>query len=336
VIQTYDDETKVKRLIMFAKSLLDGMRKKKIEPCRSLYTKIVKSCSRPFLHKTLKDLIFNKNLPSHIFNSPVFANAYMNGIYDNDQNLINEEDTKRVSTKFFFKQSIMNIRNSIFSYDGLLILTNQLQLQLDSTIFLAYDYCPNCLKRKSKAKLTIEEILGGFKKDRSSYYTVCNLCLVKVYPRLYMINTKHQTLDNIEWVNLISPAVLLKEVDNLIRNNGDKYFYTSEYFRHKDHKQIFWNIVFYFQLLKLPRFVLYILRDEAKITKLIDHLDELEASNKQTTFELKKSQTLIIGGKNSENGERKNSSASNDMASVFSFPTLRPKNQYEETIQNKM
>jgi hypothetical protein len=253
----------------------------------------------------------------------------MNGIYDNDQNLINEEDIKRVSTKFFFKKSIMNIRNTIFSHDGLLILTSQLQEQLDSTMFLTYDYCPNCLKKKSRSKLTIEEILGGFKKDRSSYYSVCSVCLVKVYPRLYMINTKNESLDNIEWVNFISPAVLLKEVDNLIRNNGDKYFYTSEYFRHKDHKQIFWNMVFYFQLLNLPRFVMYILRDESKIKNLIEHLDHLEEIYKQPINELKRSQTH-------GHGDRKNSSASHDMASVFSFPKIRPRNEYEDIIENKM
>ena len=328
VIQTYDNPETVTKLVFFALHLLNDLNKKKIEPCRSIYTKIVKSCSRPYLKKILKDIIF-KNLPSNILNSPLFANAYMNGIYDKDQNIKIEDCENLMSSKFLFKASIMNLRNSIIYYDNLNKSTEQLQDRLNSNIFLTYDYCPNCLKKKSRGKLTIEELLAGFKKEKNSYYSVCNICLSKVFPKLYMINIKSQPLDDIESVNFLSPYVLLKEIDNIIKNNGDKYFYISDYFMHKEHKHIFWNLVFYFQLLNLPRFVLYVLRDEEKINLLIDHLDFLKSCP-----EIKSNN---ISNKNSECDSRKLSSASNDMSSVFSYPTIKTNtSNFENFIQVKM
>ncbi len=76
-----------------------------------------------------------------------------------------------------------------------------------------------------------------------------------------------------ETVNLLSPVVLLKEVDNVIKNKGEKYFFITEWFKHKEHKQIFWNIVYYFNVLKLPSFVLTYIKNDIV---LIDILEDLE------------------------------------------------------------
>lgn len=76
-----------------------------------------------------------------------------------------------------------------------------------------------------------------------------------------------------ETVNLLSPVVLLKEVDNLIKNKGEKYFFISEWYKHKEHKQIFWNIVYYFNVLKLPTFVLTYIKNEFLINDILEDLD---------------------------------------------------------------
>jgi len=96
---------------------------------------------------------------------------------------------------------------------------------------------------------------------------------IQTHPRLYIVNTlSKNTFDIIEVINLLSPVVLLKEVDNLIKNKSEKYFFLNEYYMHKDHKQIFWNIVYYFKVLQLPLFVMTAVRNEAKLNHIIDEL----------------------------------------------------------------
>ena len=79
-------------------------------------------------------------------------------------------------------------------------------------------------------------------------------------------------MDIRETVNLLSPVVLLKEVENLTRNLGEKYFFISEWYKHKDHKQIFWNIVYYFNVLGLPTYVLTYINDELIMRDIMDNL----------------------------------------------------------------
>lgn len=83
-----------------------------------------------------------------------------------------------------------------------------------------------------------------------------------------------------ETVNLLSPVVLLKEVDNVIKNKGEKYFFITEWFKHKEHKQIFWNIVYYFNVLKLPSFVLTYIKNDIVLIDILEDLEKLrQAAN---------------------------------------------------------
>jgi hypothetical protein len=68
--------------------------------------------------------------------------------------------------------------------------------------------------------------------------------------------------------------VLLKEVENLIKNQGEKYFFITEWYKHKDHKQIFWNIVYYFSVLGLPTVVLTYVSDELIMRYIIEELQK--------------------------------------------------------------
>ena len=97
--------------------------------------------------------------------------------------------------------------------------------------------------------------------------------------RIYIIYDNNQkSLDIMETVGMLSPVVLLKEVDNLIKNKGEKYFFISEWYKHREHKQIFWNIVYYFNVLKLPTFVLTYIKNEIVINGILDELDILRQS----------------------------------------------------------
>jgi hypothetical protein len=88
------------------------------------------------------------------------------------------------------------------------------------------------------------------------------------------------SIEIIEVINLLSPVVLLKEVDNLIKNQGEKYFFLSDYYLHKDHKHIFWNMVYYFKLLQLPLFVMTGIRNEAKLSLILDELTFIRETSK--------------------------------------------------------
>jgi len=128
-------------------------------------------------------------------------------------------------------------------------------------------------------------------------------------------------LEHIDSVKLLSPVVLLKEVDNLIKNHGEKYFFSSDYYIHKDHRQIFWNIAYYFEILNLPTFPLYIQKDEDELNILIEQLEAIRTtvSNKYTLGSSNNLNSL----RNSSNtpceiNSRKQSTASNDASSVYS------------------
>jgi hypothetical protein len=81
--------------------------------------------------------------------------------------------------------------------------------------------------------------------------------------------------------------VLLKEVENLIKNQGEKYFFITEWYKHKDHKQIFWNIVYFFNVLGLPTLVLTYVSDELIIRDILEDLQKqrrLSLTNKNESF----------------------------------------------------
>jgi len=214
----------------------------------------------------------------------------MNGLYDLDQSMLNlkqeeEQNLPRESTKN--SQSLL--RKNSTGRISLMQLEKLGELGIfdliNSAIFVHYDMCPNCYKNNKKKKLQLEEILGGFKKDKSTYFSTCNVCMSKFFPKIYIIYENNaKSLDIVETVNLLSPVVLLKEVDNLIKNQGEKYFFISEWYKHKEHKQIFWNVVYYFNVLKLPTFVLTYIKNDFLMSDILEELDRF-----RLTFNPKKS-----------------------------------------------
>ena len=119
-------------------------------------------------------------------NNPLYYNAFMNGVYDLNQQMLNlktdqnEFNNIKESAKTLIKKnstgriSLMQLENlgELGIYD-----------MLNSAIFVHYDICPNCYKNNKKKKLNVEELLGGFKKDKSTYYCTCNICLSKFSPK---------------------------------------------------------------------------------------------------------------------------------------------------------
>lgn len=356
IIPTFDDK-RASCLIDHAIFILNELFKKKITPSRSLYTKLIRACARSSLSSKV-NLIFSTMPQNYRQNNPLYYNAFMNGLYDGDIKMdetsstsnsfsnngsssnLNRDNSKQ---KLMPRLSFLNLRSSIFMNNDHITNSNNVQELLESSIFLNYEYCPNCYKSKKLKKMSIEEVLGGFKREKNTYYSVCGVCLSKIYPKIYILYDNQTSLDHLDTVPLLSPMVLLKEVDTLIKNNGEKYFFLSDYYRMKEHRTIFWNIALYFQLLNLPLFTMSIQRHEARLNTLIEDLDKIRNNINNNN---KKILGIGIGLINSTRTNtlssdlqsRKNSSASNDHYSVFSTPTIKSSNlhSYDKTLHQKI
>jgi hypothetical protein len=343
IIPTFDDK-RASLLMDHSVYLLQDLIKKKITPSRSLYSKLIRACGRGAL-STKVNLIFSTMPQNYRQNNPMYYNAFMNGLYDTDtggenQNNYNSNNLNSMLTSNLplkGKHSFNHNKNSIFNLES---FSNSAKIEdlIETCIFLSYEYCPNCHKNKKLRKLSIEDLMGGFRREKSTYYSVCNVCLCKIFPKLYILNDNQEKIEEFETVNFISPIILLKEIDNLIKNHGEKYFYLTDYYVNKDHRQIFWNIIFYFQMLNLPCHVLYIQRNEIKLNQMAEQLEMMKISNNKKNNQNMNLSNARLNSLNSDLISRKQSSASNDVSSVFSGPTIKSTNlhSFEKTLNIKI
>ena len=55
-------------------------------------------------------------------------------------------------------------------------------------------------------------------------------------------------------MQLLSPVVLYKEFINTLNKRGDSILMRESFI--KDHSVVYWNLVLYFKIMKLPSFIL--------------------------------------------------------------------------------
>lgn len=55
-------------------------------------------------------------------------------------------------------------------------------------------------------------------------------------------------------LTFLSPVTLYKEYINLVEQNGEQIVLRESFL--KDHRLVFWNIILYFRIMKLPVFML--------------------------------------------------------------------------------
>lgn len=268
---------------------------------------------------------------------------------------------------------------------------------LDLAIFVPWDHCPNCYRAKKMRKITIEDILGGFKKDDLKYvpnnmffnnfnfnsnlntssltynnktnheinlnnfssttsfnqnkkkptmifddnykYSVCSYCYAKFIPHLYIVYENQQNLESLDEIELRSPMALIKNIDSLIEQYGEKYLFISDYYNDPELKIIFWNIAYYFQLFNLPNFVMSLQKSEEYLNKLVEDLKFIRENPKKRNFlNTNGSVSNRVNSVASELNSRKHSTASNDACSIFSSPTVKTSNlmNYEKNLTIKM
>ena len=177
------DDKKAGDIIQHAIFILNELtQKKKIVPSRSLYKKLIRACGRSTFSNKVNE-IWNTMPLNYKQSNPLYYNAFMNGLYDLDQSVMNNNNSNSPQAKGNLTKKVTR-RMSISNLDD--FSSNSLFEMISNTIFVYYEICPNCHKNNKKRKLSIEEILGGFKRDKSSYYAVCNTCLFKYFPKYYL------------------------------------------------------------------------------------------------------------------------------------------------------
>lgn len=102
-----------------------------------------------------------------------------------------------------------------------------------------------------------EELLSGFTKNLSSYVVKCPMCKGNFVPR-FTVYSEYKTdyLKGREGlsIQMLSPVTLYKEYINIIEQEGDQIIFSDIFL--KEHKTVFWNIILYFKILRLPTFML--------------------------------------------------------------------------------
>ncbi len=132
---------------------------------------------------------------------------------------------------------------------------------------------------------------------------------------------------------------LIKNIDSLIEQFGEKYLFISDYYNDPELRIIFWNIAYYFQLFNLPNFVMSLQKSEEYLNKLVEDLKFIRENPKKRSFlNTNGSVSNRVNSVGSDLISRKQSTASNDASSIFSSPTVKTNNiiNYEKALTLKM
>ena len=273
VLNIYEDNQAI-IMMDYALSLIEYLSNKlKIIPTRNLFSKLIKSCGRNCLNPFIKQMLImvkniNKGKPK--FNS-LFHNDYLNGLYYLTQNVgITSLGASLINSNLLMntlRSTIINkMRESNYNIES----------ELKNTIFISYNLCQNCLMLKCiTKKISYDEILAGFinikTNDNSS---ICSNCLIRFEPKIYFLEKSQDNL-NLKEKNFYSPIELIRKIDEIIKDKGEIYFYQKN-----EWDDIYWNIIFYFELFDLPTCVLFVQNNMEKFEKIKNKLIE----NKKRKF----------------------------------------------------
>ena len=234
--------------------LEDLYESKKIIPTRGLFSKIFKSCGRSELNIFVKRILnlVNKTYKNSKFNN-LFCNPYLSGLYALTENIGKNNSITLASANSYL--NITAIRNTALNemnadnYD-----TRNL---IENILFINAKICSNCILNKKKLyKIGVERILAGFSLNKDNPYIICPECLCKIEPYIYYLNKSQNNLKP-QSFKLMHPQKLIEEVDKLINEYGEIFFYKKfedEKFKYFD---IYLSIIFYFKLFDLPLIILY-------------------------------------------------------------------------------
>ena len=291
----------------------------KISPSRNLFSKIIKSCARnalnPFV-KQLLNIVKNVNKSKSRFNS-LFHNEYLNGLYFLTENVNTEIIRDSITNSTMFKNTM---RSSVVR--EMKKTDNNIENRLKNIIFMTYNLCENCLNKMGVVKcVSFDEILAGFvMKNKDEINSICSNCLNFFEPKIYYIERNQENLD-LKEIKFLSPMKLVELIDNIIKEKGEISFY-----RENEWSDVYWNIVFYFQLFDLPTCVLYVQNNMDKFEKLKNILKENKkrklAKEKEKKQKINFFQKFNIGNKIKETESLSNISTDNTNISKINTSDL--------------
>lgn len=138
--------------------------------------KLIRACGRSsFANKVTE--IWNTMPANYKQNNPLYYNAFMNGVYDLDNSFSDNYDPQakvNLTKKISYRRS-----NTPYDDDKAQLIYEL----ISNSIFVCYEICPSCYKNNRKRKMSIDEILGGFKRNTSCYFAICSICLFKFFPK---------------------------------------------------------------------------------------------------------------------------------------------------------
>ena len=112
--------------------------------------------------------------------------------------------------------------------------------------------------------------------NNDNNYTLCPNCFSRFQPKIYYLEKNQNNIIPKE-INILSPMNLIKAIDNIFSEKGEISFYKGNI---DIDKNIYLNIVFYFELYDLPLCTLYVQNDMDKFEKIKDQLKiNLERKN---------------------------------------------------------
>ena len=266
VLNIYDDNQAIIMMdyaLRLLEHLIDNL---KICPTRNLFSKIIKSCTRPALNPFIKQILImvkDANKGQSKYNS-LFHNDYLNGLYFLTENVGQSILGASLNNSLLL---INTMRTSVIN--EMKKTDSNIELELNKIIFMTYNICQNCLKLKKVTNISFDEILSGFiMRKNEENYSICPNCLCIFEPKIFYFDKEQDDLD-LKEINLYNPMLLIKKIDEIIKNYGELYFY-----KENDWNELYWNIIFYFQLLDLPTCVLYVQNNISKFEKLKNILKE--------------------------------------------------------------
>jgi hypothetical protein len=301
----------------------------KIITTRSVYTKLIGACSRKTLENYVNQL-FSMMPQTYKINNPLYYSAFMNGLYDdfsqmheknNNSNNNGLHLTMTLNEKESLKRANTYLPNYHISKDFL--PKRSIKNLINSSIFVPYNYCNYCFNNDKLKKINYCDVIAGFERNIDSEFSVCNVCLNKYNPLLYILFEDETKLENVEVIKLLSPMRLISEIDEIIKNEGEKCFFLTDYYLRPKGKIIFYNILFYFEIFGLPNIVMILHQDSQALRNEVDDLMlgiqnvkkfslDRKNSNNYSSVQLKTLVNLTESEINGEDNSNNNSFRSDD------------------------
>ena len=315
--------------------LEDLYENKKITPTRGLFSKIFKSCGRSELNIFVKRILIlvNKTYKNSKFNN-LFCNSYLSGLYALTENIGKNNSITLASANSYLNITAIRttILNEMYSdnYD-----TKNL---IENILFINAKICSNCILNKKKLyKIGIERILAGFSLNKDNPYIICPECLCKIEPYIYYLIKTQNNLKP-QSFKLMHPEKLIEEVDKLINEEGELFFYKKFEDNKFKYFDLYLSIIFYFKLFDLPLLILYTPKNKGN--NIINEFNEQIQLNKlrklnKTEKNKNKNRKSISPDRISKSPDKsldKNSYISGDYTDISRKSTLSNISELEKEI----